>query len=63
MRVSGSLCEAVRRAANAAGVAVIDAPPLANGRLELRYYLREQAVSQTVHRYGNLMLGHPSHGG
>ena len=62
MRVSGSLCEAVRRAANMAGVAVIDAPPLANGRLELRYYLREQAVSQTVHRYGNLMLGHTSGG-
>jgi RHH-type proline utilization regulon transcriptional repressor/proline dehydrogenase/delta 1-pyrroline-5-carboxylate dehydrogenase len=56
MRVLGSCSEALRRAANAAGVAVIDAPPLVNGRLELRYYLREQAVSQTVHRYGNLMV-------
>jgi hypothetical protein len=23
--------------------------------LELRHYLREQAISHTVHRYGNLM--------
>ena len=55
LRVIGPCDAALRRAANAAGVAVLDAPPLANGRLELRYYLREQAVSQTVHRYGNLM--------
>jgi RHH-type proline utilization regulon transcriptional repressor/proline dehydrogenase/delta 1-pyrroline-5-carboxylate dehydrogenase len=34
---------------------VIDAPVLANGRLELRWYLREQALSRVVHRYGNLM--------
>jgi RHH-type proline utilization regulon transcriptional repressor/proline dehydrogenase/delta 1-pyrroline-5-carboxylate dehydrogenase len=34
---------------------VIDAPVLANGRLELRWYLREQTVSRVVHRYGNIM--------
>ena len=45
----------LRQAANRALVHVIDAPVLANGRLELRHYLREQVVSQTVHRYGNLM--------
>jgi RHH-type proline utilization regulon transcriptional repressor/proline dehydrogenase/delta 1-pyrroline-5-carboxylate dehydrogenase len=44
------------RAANEAHLAVIDAPPLANGRLELHWYLREQAISQTVHRYGNLLF-------
>jgi RHH-type proline utilization regulon transcriptional repressor/proline dehydrogenase/delta 1-pyrroline-5-carboxylate dehydrogenase len=44
----------LQRVANDAHVAVIDAPVLANGRLELRWYLREQAISQTVHRYGNL---------
>jgi RHH-type proline utilization regulon transcriptional repressor/proline dehydrogenase/delta 1-pyrroline-5-carboxylate dehydrogenase len=33
---------------------VIDAPVLANGRLELRWYLREQTVSRTLHRYGNV---------
>jgi RHH-type transcriptional regulator, proline utilization regulon repressor / proline dehydrogenase / delta 1-pyrroline-5-carboxylate dehydrogenase len=37
------------------GISVVDVPVLANGRLELRYYLREQALSQTVHRYGNVM--------
>jgi RHH-type transcriptional regulator, proline utilization regulon repressor / proline dehydrogenase / delta 1-pyrroline-5-carboxylate dehydrogenase len=45
----------LRQAANHACVDIIDAPALANGRLELRHYLREQAVSQTVHRYGNPM--------
>ncbi len=55
LRALGPISEPLRRAANAAGVAVIDTPPLVNGRLELRYYLREQAVSQTVHRYGNLI--------
>ncbi len=29
--------------------------PLANGRLELLNYLREQSMSQTVHRYGNII--------
>src|SRR5262249_2006325 len=36
---------ASRAAANGVGLTVIDAPVLANGRLELRWYLREQAVS------------------
>src|SRR5262249_37497337 len=46
-----------RVAAHAAGMTVLDAPALATGRLELRAYLREQAVSRVVHRYGNVM--HP----
>jgi hypothetical protein len=33
---------------------LIDAPVLANGRLELRWYLREQTVSRVLHRYGSL---------
>jgi RHH-type proline utilization regulon transcriptional repressor/proline dehydrogenase/delta 1-pyrroline-5-carboxylate dehydrogenase len=37
-------------------VHLIDAPVLAHGRLELRHYVREQAIAQTVHRYGNLGL-------
>lgn len=32
---------------------VIDQPILANGRIELTHYFREQAVSETTHRYGN----------
>ena len=33
---------------------VIDQPILANGRIELTHYFREQAVSETTHRYGNV---------
>ena len=55
LRALGPLSTALRRALNAAGISVVDVPVLANGRLELRYYLREQALSQTVHRYGNIM--------
>jgi RHH-type proline utilization regulon transcriptional repressor/proline dehydrogenase/delta 1-pyrroline-5-carboxylate dehydrogenase len=55
LRALAPLSTALRRALNETGISVIDAPVLANGRLELRYYLREQVLSQTVHRYGNVM--------
>ncbi len=45
----------VRVAAQHAGIALIDAPVLANGRLELRWYLREQTISRVLHRYGSLI--------
>ena len=48
------LSTAARAAANGAGLTVIDAPVLANGRLELRWYLREQTVSRVLHRYGSV---------
>jgi RHH-type proline utilization regulon transcriptional repressor/proline dehydrogenase/delta 1-pyrroline-5-carboxylate dehydrogenase len=55
LRSVAPLSEALRRALNDARINVVDAPVIANGRLELRYYLREQAISQTVHRYGNVL--------
>jgi len=55
LRALGPLSTALRQAINTAGISVVDVPVLANGRLELRYYLREQALSLTVHRYGNVM--------
>jgi RHH-type transcriptional regulator, proline utilization regulon repressor / proline dehydrogenase / delta 1-pyrroline-5-carboxylate dehydrogenase len=55
LRVWRAPDRAVREAANDASVAVIDAPVLATGRLELRWYLREQAISRVRHRYGNIM--------
>jgi len=58
LRAVAPISTEVRMAAHAAGVTVIDAPVLATGRLELRHYLREQAVSRVVHRYGNVM--HPA---
>jgi RHH-type proline utilization regulon transcriptional repressor/proline dehydrogenase/delta 1-pyrroline-5-carboxylate dehydrogenase len=44
----------VRRAANEANVFIADAPVLAEGRIELLWYVREQSVSFDYHRYGNL---------
>jgi RHH-type proline utilization regulon transcriptional repressor/proline dehydrogenase/delta 1-pyrroline-5-carboxylate dehydrogenase len=55
LRVIGSIGTSVRRAANESGVAVIDAPVVATGRLELRWYLREQTIARVRHRYGNVI--------
>ena len=44
----------VRSAASAAGVYLADEPVLAEGRVELLWYLREQSVCHDYHRYGNL---------
>lgn len=46
----------VLHAGNAAGALVISTPVSAEGRLELLWYLREQAISTDYHRYGNLGL-------
>ncbi len=55
LRVPGNTDPALASAATAAGVPLLDAPLLANGRLELLNWHREQAVSETRHRYGNLV--------
>lgn len=46
----------ILRAAHTAGLNWIDAPLSIDGRLELTRWLREQSVSETRHRYGNLMM-------
>lgn len=46
--------EVVRRAAAEAQVFIADAPVLAEGRVELLWYVQEQSVSFDYHRYGNL---------
>ncbi len=55
VRVWAPISTAARAAANGVGLTVIDAPVLANGRLELRWYLREQTVSRVLHRYGSIV--------
>jgi len=56
MRVLGTdVSDQVRLAAHAAGVHIADVPVTGSGRLELPHYLREQAVSRTLHRFGNLV--------
>jgi RHH-type transcriptional regulator, proline utilization regulon repressor / proline dehydrogenase / delta 1-pyrroline-5-carboxylate dehydrogenase len=46
--------EMVRLAAAKAGVYLADEPVLAEGRIELLWYLHEQGISYDYHRYGNL---------
>jgi RHH-type proline utilization regulon transcriptional repressor/proline dehydrogenase/delta 1-pyrroline-5-carboxylate dehydrogenase len=46
--------ETVRRAAAEACLFIADAPVLAEGRVELLWYVQEQSVSFDYHRYGNL---------
>jgi RHH-type proline utilization regulon transcriptional repressor/proline dehydrogenase/delta 1-pyrroline-5-carboxylate dehydrogenase len=47
--------EEILRAAHAADLNWIDAPLSADGRVELNRWLREQSVSETLHRYGNIV--------
>ena len=49
----------VRVAAAAAEIDVVDEPVVTSGRLEMRWYLREQAISRTLHRFGNLLGATP----
>jgi RHH-type proline utilization regulon transcriptional repressor/proline dehydrogenase/delta 1-pyrroline-5-carboxylate dehydrogenase len=44
----------LRAAAATNGTCICDAPVLAEGRVELLWYVREQSVSFDYHRYGNL---------
>jgi RHH-type proline utilization regulon transcriptional repressor/proline dehydrogenase/delta 1-pyrroline-5-carboxylate dehydrogenase len=54
LRVWAPISTAARAAATGLGLPVLDAPVLANGRLELRWYVREQTVSRVVHRHGSV---------
>ncbi len=55
IRTIGSPDDGLRKTAGVAGIHIADDPVTANGRVELLHYLREQAVSRTLHRYGNLL--------
>lgn len=46
--------ERIRTVAAEHGVYLADEPVLAEGRIELLWYLREQSISYDYHRYGNL---------
>ena len=54
LRTIGVPSDAVLRAAYDAGLNWIGAPLAAQGRIELTRWLREQSVSETRHRYGQL---------
>ncbi len=55
VRVVGPAPESLRAAARAARVHLADDPVTRSGRVELLHYLREQTISRTTHRYGNLV--------
>ncbi|MDP6299598.1 MAG: aldehyde dehydrogenase family protein, partial [Acidimicrobiales bacterium] len=55
IRLLGSTTEEVRAAAIQAEIHLVDEPVTSSGRLELRWYVREQAISWTLHRFGNLV--------
>ena len=54
LRTVAPVSDAVLLAAYEAGLNWIDAPVVGEGRVELTRWVREQAVSQTLHRYGLL---------
>ena len=55
IRAVGAIGDVVRRAAVEARVHVDAEPVTADGGVELRLYLREQVVTRTLHRFGNLV--------
>ncbi len=55
VRVIGEVDPAIRKAANGNELHIANDPVTSQGRLELLHYLKEQAVSKTLHRYGNLL--------
>jgi len=55
VRVLTDLPADARRALHRANVPVDDDPPVADGRIELRKWVREQAISRTMHRHGRML--------
>jgi RHH-type proline utilization regulon transcriptional repressor/proline dehydrogenase/delta 1-pyrroline-5-carboxylate dehydrogenase len=55
LRIVGALSIDARRRAQSREIEVFDNPVAGSGRRELPLYLREQTVSRTLHRYGNLL--------
>jgi len=54
LRTIGTPSEAVLLTAYEQGLNWIEAPVTGNGRIELRHWVREQALSRTRHRYGQI---------
>jgi RHH-type proline utilization regulon transcriptional repressor/proline dehydrogenase/delta 1-pyrroline-5-carboxylate dehydrogenase len=55
VRVIGTASDELRTAANDHLVHLANDPVTVNGRIELLHYLREQAISRTLHRFGNVL--------
>jgi RHH-type proline utilization regulon transcriptional repressor/proline dehydrogenase/delta 1-pyrroline-5-carboxylate dehydrogenase len=59
LRLLGPLDDGIRRAAYQTGLWVDDIPVAADPRQELLRWVREQAVSESRHRHGNVMRRRP----
>jgi RHH-type proline utilization regulon transcriptional repressor/proline dehydrogenase/delta 1-pyrroline-5-carboxylate dehydrogenase len=55
LRVLTDMNDDVLRAAHSAGVTIDDSPVTGIGRIDLLRFLKEQSISQTMHRYGRLI--------
>ena len=55
IRVVGSFETETLAPANIGNIPILRNPVLANGRIELLNYLREQSVTEVIHRYGNIV--------
>lgn len=54
-RLIGSIDDSLRRAVRSAGVDLDEVPVVAAAGVELRHWVREQAISWTRHRHGRLL--------
>ncbi|HUR78563.1 MAG TPA: bifunctional proline dehydrogenase/L-glutamate gamma-semialdehyde dehydrogenase [Acidimicrobiales bacterium] len=54
VRVLGAVSDAVYQACDEHGIPIDDAPVVRAGRVELLRWVREQSISRTMHRYGNV---------
>ena len=50
----GRVSDAIYAACDEHGIPIDDAPVSSVGRIELLHWVREQSVTQTMHRYGNV---------
>ncbi len=60
LRTPAGCSNEVLAAAHAAELNWVPAPVTSHGRLELRHWVREQSVSRTLHRYGQISSWKPS---
>ena len=54
LRTLGPVCDVLARACHTAGITIDDTAVTADARVELPRYLREQAISRTMHRHGRV---------
>ncbi|MEM7455448.1 MAG: bifunctional proline dehydrogenase/L-glutamate gamma-semialdehyde dehydrogenase [Planctomycetota bacterium] len=55
MRIAGDFDEQQFAPSEIGNIPIIEGAVLLNGRIELLNYLKEQSITETVHRYGNIV--------